>query len=159
MKQFKKVAVGGTFDQFHRGHKALISKAFEVGEKVVIGLSSDEFVSRMDKPHKTSSYTERRRELEKFLKDCGFEERALIVPLKDPMGIMLSKDFEALVVSQDTAKIGLDINQSRLQAGIVPLQIITVSMVPAENCCPISTTRIRRGEMDRNGHMLAKVAD
>ena len=44
MKKFKKVAVGGTFDELHSGHKALINKAFEVGEKVVIGLSSGEFV-------------------------------------------------------------------------------------------------------------------
>ncbi|MGD6806986.1 MAG: phosphopantetheine adenylyltransferase [Candidatus Bathyarchaeia archaeon] len=159
MTQFKKVAVGGTFDQLHRGHKALISKAFEVGEKVVIGLSSDEFVARMGKPHKTATYTIRRRELVKFLRAEGFEERALIVPLKDPLGLMMSKDYDALVVSQDTAKIGSDINQKRLQAGVAPLQIITVTLVPAENCSPISTTRIRRGEIDRNGHLLAKTAN
>ena len=46
MKEFKKVAVGGTFDQLHRGHRALLGKAFEVGDKVVIGLTSDAFVER-----------------------------------------------------------------------------------------------------------------
>ena len=31
--------------------KLCLDKAFEVGDKVVIGLSSDEFVSKMGKPH------------------------------------------------------------------------------------------------------------
>ena len=159
MTQYKKVAVGGTFDQLHRGHKALIKKAFEVGEEVVIGLTSDEFVANMDKPHKTANYIDRKQELEKFLKDQGFAGRAKIVSLKDPLGLMMSKEFEALVVSQETAKTGRDINQKRVEAGVAPLKIITVSMVPAENCHPISTTRIRKGEIDRNGHLLTKTAD
>ena len=71
MKKFKKVAVGGTFDELHRGHKALLGKAFEVGDKVVIGLSSDEFVSKMGKPHETASYNERRKELEAYLEESG----------------------------------------------------------------------------------------
>ena len=73
MKKFKKVAVGGTFDELHRGHKALLDKAFEVGDKVVIGLSSDEFVSKMGKPHKTASYDERRRELAAFIEASGLD--------------------------------------------------------------------------------------
>ena len=71
MKKFKKVAVGGTFDQLHRGHRALLGKAFEVGDKVVIGLTSDAFVAKMGKPHKTASYADRRRELEAFLAKLG----------------------------------------------------------------------------------------
>ena len=72
MSKFKKVAVGGTFDKLHRGHLSLLSKAFEVGDKVVIGLSSDEFVSKMGKPHETAPYDERRRELEAYLKELGW---------------------------------------------------------------------------------------
>ena len=159
MKQYKKVAVGGTFDELHRGHKALLGRAFEVGEKVVIGLTSDEFVLKMDKPHKTESYEERRRELQAYLTEKGLIQRAEIVPLKDPYGLTISGNgLEALVVSQETAKTAQAINRKRRQAGKLPLQIVVVEMVPAENSNPISTTRIRRGEIDRNGHLLKETA-
>lgn len=155
MKKFKKVAVGGTFDELHRGHKALLDKAFEVGEHVVIGLSSDEFVSKMGKPHKTAPYTERLEELQNFLKESGLADRVEIVPLKDPYGLSISgKDLDALVVSKETETMAKKINEKRKQAGLSPLKIITISMVPAENKTPISTTRIRGGEIDRNGFLL-----
>jgi pantetheine-phosphate adenylyltransferase len=155
MKQYSKVAVGGTFDQLHRGHKALLNKAFEVGEKVVIGLSSDDFVAKMGKPHVTASYEDRKKELEAFLSEKGLSERAEIVPLSDSLGLTISgKGLGALVVSQETAKTAQGINKIREKADLSPLQIVTVRMVPAENCSPISTTRIRSGEIDRNGHLL-----
>jgi len=158
MRQFKKVAVGGTFDQLHRGHKALLNKAFEVGNNVVIGLSSDEFVEKMNKQHVTASYEERFRELECFLDKSGFSRRAKIVPLIDPYGLTISgKGLDALVVSQETMQTGDNINKVRAKAGLPPLTIVRVSMVPAENCIPISTTRIRKGEIDRNGHMIKNV--
>jgi pantetheine-phosphate adenylyltransferase len=155
MKKFRKVAVGGTFDEFHRGHKVLLMKAFEVGEHVLIGLCSDEFVRKMGKPHVTAPYEERLKELRAFLQTLGLIEKAEIVPLDDPYGNTLADTcIEALIVSEETEKTAIKINQKRSRAGLPQLDIITISMVPAENCTPISTTRIREGEIDREGHLL-----
>ncbi len=155
MKKYEKVAVGGTFDELHRGHKALLNKAFEVGEKVVIGLSSDEFVSKMGKAHKTATYAERISDLRVFLEKNGLAERAEIVRLSDPYGLTISgKGLDALVVSKETKETATKINKIRSEAGLSALKIITIHMVQAENCSPISTTRIRKGEIDRNGNMI-----
>ncbi len=110
MTKFTKVAVGGTFDELHRGHKALLDKAFEVGERVVVGLTTDSFVAKMGKPHKTDSYIERLEELKAFLKETGLADRAEIVPLNDPYGLTLTgKGIDALVVSKETEKTALKI--------------------------------------------------
>jgi pantetheine-phosphate adenylyltransferase len=158
MKKFKKVVVGGTFDELHRGHKALLDKAFEVGDCVVVGLTSDEFVAKMAKPHKTASYNERLQELKAFLKDRGLANRVEIVPLSDPFGLTLSgKGIDALIVSEETEKTAIKINEQRQKSGLSSLKIITIHMIPAENRTPISTTRIRGGEIDRDGCLIKKV--
>ena len=63
-RRFRTAGVGGTFDELHKGHRALLMKAFEVADHVMIGLSSDKFIKKMDKPHKTAAYDERLNELE-----------------------------------------------------------------------------------------------
>jgi len=156
-KKFKVVAVGGTFDEFHKGHRALLLKAFEVGNHVLIGLSTDELVQRLGKPHKISTYDFRLEELKGFLRKEGLLERAEIMPLHDAYGVTLSKGcVNALVVSQETAKTAEEINKKRKAKGLEPLNIIVIDMIPAYNDEPISTTRIRRGEIDKEGQMLSK---
>ena len=155
MKKFRKVAVGGTFDELHKGHRSLLVKAFEVGENVLIGLCTDEFVKKMGKPHVTAPYEVRLKELQAFLKKSSISDKAEIIPLNDPYGNTLTdKCIEALVVSEETEKIAIKINQKRSEAQLPQLKIVTISMVPAENYKPISTTRIREGEIDREGHLL-----
>ncbi|MFB6254460.1 MAG: adenylyltransferase/cytidyltransferase family protein, partial [Halobacteriaceae archaeon] len=39
------VALGGTFDPIHDGHRKLFSKAFSLGD-VTVGLTSDELASQ-----------------------------------------------------------------------------------------------------------------
>ncbi|XHH10505.1 MAG: phosphopantetheine adenylyltransferase [Candidatus Bathyarchaeia archaeon] len=154
-KQFRKVAVGGTFDELHKGHRELLSKAFEVGEYVLIGLTSDEFVSNMHKPHKTAPYAERFADLTAFLEQSGFKNRFEISKLKNSYGLTLNRDgLDALVVSQETVKTGEEINRKRAKVGLPQLSIVEINLVPAENKKPISTTRIRANEIDRNGHLL-----
>ena len=155
MKKFRKVAVGGTFDELHRGHRTLLLKAFKIGERVVIGLSSDEFAEKLSKPHVTASYEERLNELKALLSDPGFSVKAEIIPLNDPFGPTLTDRFiEALVVSEETQPMALKISKKRRETGLPPLTVVTIKMVPAQNCAPISTTRIRKGEIDREGNLL-----
>jgi pantetheine-phosphate adenylyltransferase len=153
--KFKTVAVGGTFDEFHRGHRALVLKAFEVGERVLLGLCSDDFVKKLNKPYVTAPYEQRLDELKAFLREQGLLERAEIIPLNDPFGVTLRKGcVEALVVSEETESTALKINERRREIGLSPLHIVTIKLVPSDNHSPISTRRIRRGEIDREGHLL-----
>lgn len=155
MKKFRKVAVGGTFDELHKGHRSLLIKAFEIGEIVLIGLCTDEFVRKMSKPHITAPYEVRLKELQDFIKKSRLSSKTEIIPLNDPYGNTLTdKCIEALVVSEETEKTAIIINQKRCEAQLPPLKIVTIRMVPAENYKPISTTRIRKGEIDREGHLL-----
>ena len=135
MKKFRKVAVGGTFDELHKGHRSLLVKAFEVGEIVLIGLCTDEFVKKMGKPHVTAPYEARLKELQAFLKKSNLKGEAEIIPLNDPYGKTLTdKCIEALVVSEETEKIAMKINQKRSEKSLPLLKIVAISMVPAENC-------------------------
>lgn len=154
-KKFKNVAVGGTFDEFHKGHRALILKAFEVGKQVLVGLSVDVLVQKMEKPHKVATYDVRLEELKSFLRRRGLLERTEIVPLYDHYGVTLSSnELDALVVSRDTESVAREINEKRRVKGLHPLSIIIIDMVPAEDCVPISTTRIRDMEINHEGQLL-----
>jgi pantetheine-phosphate adenylyltransferase len=157
-RRFKTVGLGGTFDELHKGHKELITKAFEIGENVIIGVSSDEYVRKLSKSHFTSGYPQRVTELRRFLEQQGLIQRARMIPIDDPYGgVLLGEDpIEALVVSRETEPTAAMINEKRMKAGIKPLQIVVVEMVPSENHGVISTTRIRRGEIDQEGRLLHK---
>jgi pantetheine-phosphate adenylyltransferase len=153
--RFTTVAVGGTFDEFHKGHRALLQKAFEVGERVLIGLCSDDFARNLRKSHRIAAYDERLGNLEQFLTKMNVLDRTEIIPLNDPYGVTLSRGcVEAIVVSHETEIRAYEINEKRKVKGLPPLNVIVIKMVPAEDKVPISTTRIRRGEINHEGHLL-----
>jgi pantetheine-phosphate adenylyltransferase len=156
MKKFKKVAVGGTFDELHRGHKTLLVRAFEIGKYVVIGLSSDQLVSKLRKPHLTASFENRKQDLENWIEALGLDDRTEIIPLFDAFGSTVTDpEIEALVVSEETKPTAEKINERREERDFALLEIVAINMVPSQNCGPISTTRIRKGEMDREGRLLS----
>lgn len=144
--KYKKVAVGGTFDELHIGHKALLEKAFEIGDKVIIGLTSDKYVKK-----KSMSYEARKKTLEAYLKRRNYE----IVKLEDAYGpAIVDSEIDAIVVSEETKVGALEINDIREKRGLEPLEIIVIPIVMAANGKPISSTRIRRGEIDSEGRVL-----
>ena len=153
-KKYRTVATGGTFDRLHRGHEGLLSKSFEVGEKVVIGVTSDAFALREGK-RPVQSYDERVRRLRSYL-DGRYPGRTyLISKLDDYFGPgIASPEVEAIVVSAETAKRVPIANTLRAAKGFPPLEVVKVEFVLADDGRPISSTRIKEGEIDGAGHLL-----
>jgi pantetheine-phosphate adenylyltransferase len=81
-------------------------------------------------------------------------------PLHDSYGTTLTNGgLQALVVSKETENVAKEINRRRGEKGMKPLAIYVINMVNADDSIPISTTRIRRGEIDRDGHILESNVD
>ena len=64
------------------------------------------------------------------------------------------ESIDAIVVSPETEATARKINQIRKDKGMKSLDIITISMVLAQDGKPISSTRIRRGEIDPHGKVI-----
>jgi pantetheine-phosphate adenylyltransferase len=148
-KKYNKVAVGGTFDKFHDGHKKLLSTAFEIGNEIEIGVTSDAFGGLKGD---IDSCKVRMDNLKSFFSD---KSNFIIVPLEDPYGTTIyDKDFEAIVVTEETEPTALEINKIRSSKGMKPLDIVVVSFVLAYDGTPISSTRIRSGEINQSGNFI-----
>lgn len=158
MRRFRLVAVGGTFDTIHKGHRKLLDKALEIGEHVIIGVTTDSFVEKTGKPYRVKPHVERVEALRRYLESKVASDRFEVVPIDDPYGPTLtSLEMEALVVSDETYRRAVEINRLREARGLKPLKIIKVGMVLADDGKPISTTRIRLGEIDEEGRLKANL--
>ena len=155
-KRFDLVATGGTFDEIHAGHLALLSKAFELGNTVVIGVTSDEFATkRKGKNNINHSYEERVAKLREAIRDNFGNVMYDISKLDNDYGpVIISADIAALVASAETAKKGDEINRLRCRNGLAQIDVITVDIVRADDGKPISSSRIRSGEIDAFGKKL-----
>ena len=155
-EKYDLVATGGTFDVIHVGHLALLSKAFEVGKKVIIGVSSDAFVSIAKANNKLNhNYEERVSNLKEKIEEKFGNVTYEITKLDDVYGpTVIYGHVQAIVSSTETAVNGHLINEIRSRNGLKPLNIISVNMIRAEDGYPISSTRIRKGEIDSSGKLL-----
>lgn len=148
-KKYRKVAVGGTFDKFHEGHKKLLETAFDIGREIEIGVTSDVFGGRKGN---IDSCEERMANLNSFFSD---KSNFSVSALNDPYGTTIyDENFDAIVVSEETEPTAIKINKIRKNKGMLPLDVIVVSFVLAEDGIPISSTRIRRGEINKKGNIL-----
>ncbi|MDV3104200.1 phosphopantetheine adenylyltransferase [Thermococcus waiotapuensis] len=155
-KPYRKVVVGGTFDRLHLGHKVLLRKAFEVGEYVYVGLTSDGMVK--DKPYAGMilPYEARLRDLLKFFEVNGYSNYR-VIKIHTAIGFAdRMKSLEAIVVSEETYKGALVVNRAREERGLPPLDIITIGLVKGKMGAKISSSLIRAGLIDPFGNPLKK---
>ena len=147
-----KVCLGGTFDIIHKGHEVLLNKALDAGDSIIIGLTTDARAKKGRENEDINSYSQREISLYNWLKSKNAEKRVSIVPLDDDWGPgALEEDINLFVVSEETKSVAKKLNIHRIEAGMPQLKIIVVPMLNARDGSRISSSRIRRKEIDSAG--------
>ena len=155
MKPHSVVAIGGTFDHLHLGHESLILRAFQYGERVIIGVTSDEFLRRSEKSG-IQRLEIRLDKLKDFLIENELIGRASLIILEDPYGpIIRDPTIEGIVVSKETLSKAEEANRMRASKGIPQMAIHLINYVLASDKQLISSTRIRNKEIDAKGNLIS----
>lgn len=147
--------VGGTFSRMHVGHKLLLKTAVETGEKVIIGLTTDKYTAG-NKEYKTTPFSRRKASLDNFMRKLT--DNYEILPLDSRRGNADTvQEYDCIVVSKETERSAVDINIRRKKNGFLPMRIIVVPYVLADDLFPVSSSRIHSGEINASGHRVSPV--
>ena len=139
-----KVGMGGTFDHLHEGHKLLISTALSLSKNVVIGLTSESLLKKKKYFSKMQSYDERKKAIISYVSQTSDISRVEIVKLEDPYGPPIhERNYEGIIVSQETYQNALTINEMRERNGFKPMIIVVIPILKDSNSEKISSTAIR----------------
>ncbi|MHA1148429.1 MAG: phosphopantetheine adenylyltransferase [Promethearchaeota archaeon] len=140
----KLVGLGGTFDHLHEGHKFLLRTAFALSSHICIGLTTEKMLSKKKYALRIEDYNTRKINLENFIKSFTSLNRVNIIKLDNPYGPLIDDpEYEGIIVSVETYKGALKINEIRINKGFQPLIIIVIPLLEGKNGERISSTIIR----------------
>lgn len=147
MKKYSLVAVGGTFDRLHCGHKELLKTAFKTGEKVIIGITDAEMTLSKQMSKIILPFEKRKEDVINFLSENHWLERAEIVVLRDPYGPLLRNErIESVVV-------GPKVDEAVIKKLERKVAIIKCQNITSNDGDLLSSARIRLGEVSRTGSL------
>ncbi len=159
MKTYTLAACGGTFDHFHKGHREFLIFALSHAKNLVIGITSGSYIkeSRVkSQESRIELFEDRKKSVETFLFSINARDRAQIIAIDDVFGSTLTKSsIDVLVVSENTQEGSSRINQEREKRMLPLLPILVHKMVLTDDgLLPISSSRIRLGEINREGKIF-----
>ena len=158
---YNSVAVGGTFDGVHYGHRKLLTLAISSvvpnSGKLIIGITTDEMLQQKQYAEYIPTLKERMKAVRSFVDDLapGMKNRIKIIPIKDKYGPpgcdpnsdtygTLENDFDALVLSHETLPTGEKLNEHRVNVlGLEPLTLLCTRRTEAHGMSSTTLRRIR----------------
>ena len=135
----------------HLGHESLLRTAFSLSDEIIIGLTSDSRAKINRSGEHISPYSERFESLNYFTSN-NFKGKYSIVELNDNWGPgVFDENLNAIIVSEETEKVAIDLNVNRKLKGLKELEIVVIPLVLANDGRRISSTRIRNKEINTEG--------
>jgi cytidyltransferase-like protein len=154
----KRVVIGGTFDHLHHGHHTHLHATFAHGDDVTIGLTMPELTQQKPLPQLIQSFNERKKYLEEYISQNWPEKTFSIVPITDIYGPSATEpSFELIVVTENLQENAEKVNAKRAENKLQPLEIISIPLITTEDGGALSSSRIRSGEIDRNGFVYSSL--
>lgn len=125
------VVIGGTFDNLHSGHKMLISAAIlRCKKSLTIGVTDGIMIKTKKLWELIEPCQTRIKKLHEFLMDVEPRLQYKVVPITDLYGPTADDPaLQLLVVSEETQKGGMKINQLRQEKGLSKLDIYSISVI------------------------------
>jgi cytidyltransferase-like protein len=140
--KYKRVAVGGTFDRIHNGHRNLLTlAASSCTDGLIVGIMGDNMLKNKKNSWQINDFNTRIQGVTSFLSFIKPILKVEISELNDPYGPAITdKMIEAIVVSSETVEGAKVINRIREEKGMNPLAILVTRR---ENAGVLSSTFIR----------------
>ncbi|MBW0555990.1 hypothetical protein O181_095705 [Austropuccinia psidii MF-1] len=130
--KLRTVALGGTFDHLHSGHKILLTMAAWLAtHKLIVGISDGDLLVNKKFPQRLQSLSERIAAVTTFLKRVS-PLKLIIEPvvLKDIYGPTATEpDIQGILVSKETFSGTKAINEKRHEKGLMPLEPYVIDMI------------------------------
>jgi len=155
--RFNFAAVGGTFDRFHLGHKKLLQTALKQANHIVVGITAKELIRSKELAAIIEPYEVRESEVLEWLSQNKKPGQQIhILPLQDMFGPTIQDTaIDVLVVTSQTRAGGEKVNLERMKRGLLKLPIVEADMVHDESGNYVSSTRIRKGVINRTGRVYS----
>lgn len=156
--QYNKVIAAGTFDRLHNGHQQILNTALLLGKEVFCGLTTLEMNRKKILAQTIQSYSKRENSLKKYFRWKNNCAKTNIIPISDIYGSTLNeRNIDAIVTTPESAGNIDKINSLRKQYNLKPVKKIIVSLIAAEDKKKLSSTRIRLGQIDRQGKVFNRL--
>ena len=154
---FRKVAVAGTFDGMHYGHRKLLTLAISSVSphhgQLLVGVTVDEMLQHKSYAEDIPNLEERMKGARNFIYRLapGFKNRVRFIPISDEYGppgtLEEGENFDALVLSHETLDNGHKLNEHRVQTlGLEPLTLLCTRRTEPHG---MSSTALRQRRRDR----------
>jgi phosphopantetheine adenylyltransferase len=122
---YSHVALGGTFDRLHNGHRKLLTLAAAIcARKITIGITGTSMLTKKSGAHLITSFEERCNGVRNFMLMIKPHLECNIVALEDSYGPTITDpDIDVIVVSSETIRGAFQINQIRREKLLKPLAV------------------------------------